>query len=308
MRRSVHTIVGALVASSLISTGCVDRIVAGQTIALLDRSAAAIEQESDPDLAFAAAAAGIKQLEGFYVAYGGDRRMLPVLARATCGYAAGYLQDRWEAATLDGDRAAAATWGHEARQLLGRCAAYALRGLAPGFAALIDGDDAAAARALAGARAADAPLLYWLGTALAVAIGIAPDDLALAAMLPRATAILTRVVELDDGIDHGGGHVTLGILLAAQSAAVGGDPERGRAHLERAVALTDGRGLLAPVMTARIYAVTTRDRALFERLLREVLATSPAVWPEQRLANELAQRRARRYLQHRRRWFPDAAR
>ena len=54
----VHTIVGALVASSLISTGCVDRIVAGQTIALLDRSAAAIEQESDPDLAFAAAAKG----------------------------------------------------------------------------------------------------------------------------------------------------------------------------------------------------------------------------------------------------------
>ncbi len=56
-------------------------------------------------------------------------------------------------------------------------------------------------------------------------------------------------------------------------------------------------------MLARIYAVTVRDEALFTRLLIEVLRTSPAVFPEQRLANEIAHRKARRYLAAKSRWF-----
>ena len=37
--------------------------------------------------------------------------------------------------------------------------------------------------------------------------------------------------------------------------------------------------------------------------LKQVLETPPSVWPEQRLANEVAHRRARRYLSHEKEWF-----
>jgi hypothetical protein len=40
----------------------------------------------------------------------------------------------------------------------------------------------------------------------------------------------------------------------------------------------------------------TQNRKLFHDQLVKVLQTAPSVWPEQRLANEVAHRRARRYL------------
>ena len=56
--------------------------------------------------------------------------------------------------------------------------------------------------------------------------------------------------------------------------------------------------VMAKVMFARFYAVVIQDRALFESTLKEVLATPANVFPQQRLANEIARRRAARYLAH----------
>jgi hypothetical protein len=47
----------------------------------------------------------------------------------------------------------------------------------------------------------------------------------------------------------------------------------------------------------------TNDQAFFHDQLKQVLETPPSVWPEQRLANEVAHRRARRYLSHEKEWF-----
>lgn len=283
---------------------CVDGFVARRTIAMVRQSLPVMEAESDPDLAEAAAPGGIKQLEGFHLAWGPDRELETLLARATCGYGAGFLADRAEAARLDGDDAGAAAWATRARGLLERCAGWATRGLGRAYEGLAERSDADAAAVLARARARDAELLFWLGTSLAASIGAAPDDPRVLARAPRAIAILERVVALDDDLEHGRPHVMLGILHAATAAAVGGDPERGRRHLEHALSLTEGRLLLAHVMMARIYAVTTRDAALFDERLARVLATPTTIWPEQRLDNELAHRKARRYQAQRARWFP----
>jgi hypothetical protein len=49
---------------------------------------------------------------------------------------------------------------------------------------------------------------------------------------------------------------------------------------------------------ARFFAVITQDRALFEKTLKDVIKTPADVWPEQRLPNMLAKKRAERYLAH----------
>ena len=67
--------------------------------------------------------------------------------------------------------------------------------------------------------------------------------------------------------------------------------------------ITQNKFLLAKVFYARRYAVAVQDKALFRKALVEVLQTDPAVWPEQRLANEIAHRRARRYLKNEKEWF-----
>jgi hypothetical protein len=61
--------------------------------------------------------------------------------------------------------------------------------------------------------------------------------------------------------------------------------------------------LLARVLLARRYAVMMQDKKLFRDTLVKVLQTDPAIWPEQRLANEVAHRRARRYLKMEKEWF-----
>jgi hypothetical protein len=91
-------------------------------------------------------------------------------------------------------------------------------------------------------------------------------------------------------------HVALGLLYTAGGTQLGGDAKLATEHFQKALALTDDKFLLARVNYARKVGVMIQDRKLFHDELVKVLQTDPAIWPEQRLANEIAHRRARRYL------------
>ncbi|HET9619718.1 MAG TPA: TRAP transporter TatT component family protein, partial [Kofleriaceae bacterium] len=85
----------------------------------------------------------------------------------------------------------------------------------------------------------------------------------------------------------------LGSLAAGRARLLGGDD--GAADFARARQLAPG-ALLVDVMFARGTAVARRDRALFEQTLRGVLAADVTRWPARRADNELARRKAARYL------------
>jgi hypothetical protein len=53
---------------------------------------------------------------------------------------------------------------------------------------------------------------------------------------------------------------------------------------------------MTDVLYARTYAVETQDRSLFQALLNRVVEAPPDLLPEQRLANTVAQKRARQLL------------
>ena len=74
---------------------------------------------------------------------------------------------------------------------------------------------------------------------------------------------------------------------------LGGSPARARAHFERAVALTGGQSAFAFVTLATSVAAPARDRAGFEKALKQALAVDVSKRPAIRLANLIAQRRAR---------------
>jgi hypothetical protein len=145
--------------------------------------------------------------------------------------------------------------------------------------------------------------MFWTAFGLAGAININRDDIELVAYLPKARLLFERVVALDEGFHHASAHMALGLLFTSQSAAVGGNPERGRKHFERAIQLTKGRFLMPRVLYAMTYGTMQQNQKFFHDGLMAVLRTSPAVWPEQRLANELAHLRARRYLAYEKELF-----
>jgi len=113
--------------------------------------------------------------------------------------------------------------------------------------------------------------------------------------LPKLEAALLRLVELDEGFDQGGAHLYLGILNTVRPEALGGKPEVGRRHFERAIELSAGRNLSYKVEYARYYARTRYDRPLHDRLLKEVLEANPEV-PGLVLVNHLARQQAERLL------------
>jgi hypothetical protein len=141
----------------------------------------------------------------------------------------------------------------------------------------------------------DVPLLYTSGTAWAGWIQANSSDWNAIANLAKVKAAMARSVELDEKYSHGEGHLYLGVFATLLPPALGGKPEEGRIHFERAIQLSAGRDLMAKVEYARRYARIIYDRPLHDRLLQEVLDAN-AVEPGLTLSNVLAKRQAKELL------------
>jgi predicted anti-sigma-YlaC factor YlaD len=140
---------------------------------------------------------------------------------------------------------------------------------------------------------ADVPLLYWTAAAWALEISLAKQDAELTADLPLTGLMIHRALELDEG--YGGGAL-YDFLLAydgGRPASAGGSVERARADLEKALAFADGTRAAPYVGFAETVSVGTQNRAEFVTLLKAALAVDPNRAPDQRLANLIAQKRAR---------------
>ncbi len=188
--------------------------------------------------------------------------------------------------------------GDSAPELLARlsaeasaCAAaahHSWSALLPEAAAAIDAGQSPDA-ALASAPAAAAEPLYLdalCSAAWARAQGFTyfvEQRSLLGAELARAAAL---AVHLDDA----GPNRELGRLFAALPGYAGGDLAQARAHFEAAIAAAPA-ALWNRVLYARSVAIKAQDRALFTRLLGEVLAS-----PAQSTNNRSAQAEARSLL------------
>jgi hypothetical protein len=141
----------------------------------------------------------------------------------------------------------------------------------------------------------DVPALYAYAVAWLAYLRAHRDDWAALAALPNIEAALLRVQSLDPQYRAGSVQLYLGILNTLRPEALGGKPELGREHFERAIELSGGRDLGAKVELARCYARLVYDRELHDRVLNEVLQADP-VAPGLTLLNVIAQRDARALL------------
>ena len=144
--------------------------------------------------------------------------------------------------------------------------------------------------------AGDVPLAYTLASAWAGWISANSGDWGAVAELGRAKAVMTRIVEVDETHDNAGPRLYLGVMETLAPPSMGGRPEVGRAHFERAIELAEGRYLMPRVFFAEYYARLVFDRELHDRELNAVLGANPRV-EGLTLANRIAQERARELLE-----------
>ena len=138
-------------------------------------------------------------------------------------------------------------------------------------------------------------LLYTLGSSWAGWIQNRSGDWNAAADLARVTYIMQRVLKLDETYQHGQVHLYLGILNTLLPPALGGKPEIGKQHFEKAIALSGGKNLIAKVIYAEKYARLVFDQELHDTLLHQVLKTDPYSRGFT-LTNMLAQQQAKALL------------
>jgi len=138
--------------------------------------------------------------------------------------------------------------------------------------------------------------LYGCAAAWASWVQVNRDDWVAVADKARVETMMMRVVELDESYLDGSAHVYLGVLDTLLPAALGGKPEQGRQHFERALELSGDRDLMAKLLLAREYARLVFDRPLHDRLCREILDADPVV-PGLTLTNTMAQQGAKELLE-----------
>ena len=150
--------------------------------------------------------------------------------------------------------------------------------------------------ALAKLEKKDVPLLYWTAASWGAAIALGIDRPDLVVDFPTVRALADRALALDDTWSKGAIHELM-IPLDSLPEALGGNVERARTHFARAVEIQSGVAASPYVALATGVAVPAQNRAEFEKLLQQALAVDTSKDPSNRLANLLAQRRARALLE-----------
>ena len=181
-----------------------------------------------------------------------------------------------------------------ARRLYLRANRYGMRGLEAsyaGFGAAFEGDPPAA---LARARKPDVPLLYWTAASLGLAISTAKDDAKMIAQRPVVEAIIQRAGELDEGWGAGAIPEFLISLEASRSGRRPADQQATmRKHFARSLEFSKGAHASAFVSLAENACVPAQNRTEFRAMLEKALQVDTTRSPDGRLANLMAQRRAR---------------
>lgn len=268
-------------------TGCAS-VMTSATGQLASDLSTAILDQNDPETVEAGAPAYLLLIDGLIRDNPKSESLLLSGSRLYAAYAGVFVKD-----------------GARAQRLTAKARDYAERAICLHKAKLcglgtLTFDDYRTA--IAGPEKDDVPTLYALAAAWAGWIQARNQDWNAIADIPRVRMAMERVVALDETYDHGSAHLYLGVIATLAPPALGGQPEEGRQHFERAIAISRGKDLVFKVEYARRYARLVFDRALYDRLLNEVLQ-APAEAPGLTLSNTLAQRDARELLKDADKYF-----
>jgi len=249
---------------------------------LPDNLSRAMLNQDDPEVVADGAPAYLLMLDALILTYPENERFLLAGAQLYGAYAGVFAQDEEQAQSmadkaLEYARRALCEYDADACDLVDGPADKLEKGLALYY----DEDDV--------------DIFYAYGAAWAGWIQANSGDWNAIAQVSKVKTLMEWVAAYDEGYDNATVQVYLGVLTTQLPPSVGGKPEIGKAHFERAITLSDGKHLMAKVLYAKQYARLMFEQDLHDRLLQEVLDADPYA-EGLTLINRLAQRQADRLL------------
>jgi hypothetical protein len=280
-----------LAASLALLGGCsMGQLVARSSSSLMESGVAAMNRETDLELAKAAIPANLKLLEGLLQELPDDPALRVRAAQGFYGYTFGFVEDE------DPRRAS---------QLYQRGLNHALVALA---ASGVGGDVLAMTpvefnQALAGVSRDAVPALFWAASNWAKWIDMNRSDPARIAEMGKVAMLMRKSLELDESYYFGGAHLFFGIFYGSLPPMFGGDFNKAEQHFEKVKSITQNKLLAVDVLYAQYLARQQGNRKLFHDKLTGVLDAPADLWPEMALANAIAQRKAKLLLTKEEEWF-----
>lgn len=248
--------------------------------------------ESDEDIVLVGEALpfGLKLIETLIAESPKHRGLLLAATRGFVLYSYAYVHYQADVATVDDiDRGNALRT--RARKLYQRALDYGLRGLERSHPQLRETLITDPQMSVASMKEKNLPLLYWTAAALGLAISVSRSDPEMLARLPEVEAMLQHAIELNPTWEGGALQEFQLVFEGAKPGA--SDMEAMKVYYQKALRLSEGKRAGVYVAYAEAVAIPTQNRAQFRSLLDKALAIDPDEHKEIRLANLIAQRRAR---------------
>ena len=279
-----------LLFTSYLLTACsMDQMLVRSSVPLIESGVEALNHESDLDLAEDSIPANLNMLQGMIKIDPENALLHTYAAQAYYGLAYGFNED---------------SRPERASDFYQRGARHGITALQLGGADnLADSTIADFNNEVSKMRRDDVAAMFWTASCWAKWIDMHRDDPEAIAQLPRATALMRRVLELDETFYYGGAHMFFGVYYGSRAPSIGGDFDKSLQHFDSARAVTNGRLLIPDLLQAQYLARQQFDQAQFHRLLTGIIAAPDDLMPELALQNQIAKRKAAALLKKEQEWF-----
>jgi len=149
----------------------------------------------------------------------------------------------------------------------------------------------------------DVAALFWTASNWAKWIDINRDDPASLIQLSKPTAMMQRVLELDETFYYGGAHMYFGVYYGSRAPVFGGNFDKSKEHFDSARQINDNKLLVVDLLQAQYLARQMFDQNDFHQRLNYILDAPEDLYPELTLLNQIAKRKARLLLNKETKWF-----
>jgi len=274
----------------LLLSGCsIDQMLVRASTPMIEGGVEALNHETDLELAEESIPANLNMLRGMINLDPENAELHTYAAQAYYGLAYGFNEDSRPQ----------------------RASSFYLRGKQHGLTALelsgaenlADSTIAEFEEQVSGMDEDDVAALFWTASCWAKWIDMHRDDTEALAQLARATALMQRVLELDETFYYGGAHMYFGVYYGSRSPMLGGDFKKSAWHFDRAREITDGKLLIPDLLQAQYLDRQRQDQESFHQRLTAIVDAPDDLMPELGLQNAIAIHKARMLLDKENEWF-----
>lgn len=145
--------------------------------------------------------------------------------------------------------------------------------------------------------------LFWTASNWAKWIDLNRDDAASLIQLSKPTAMMQRVLALDETFYFAGAHIYFGVYYGSRAPMLGGDFKKSKQHFDRAREITNHKLLVVDLIQAQYLSRQMNDRDDFHLRLTHIINAPEDLHPEATLINNIAKRKAELLLSKEDQWF-----